>query len=153
MMEILQKGSEAPDFVLMDENEEEHRLSDYRGKRIVLYFYPKDDTSGCTIEASEFRDDYDAYKEAGVVILGVSPDGSKSHSDFKEKYDLPFTLLADESHEVLEAYGAWGTKQMHGNDYMGVLRTTYVIDEEGNIANIFENVTPEGHSQEILGSF
>ena len=152
-MDTLKEGSKAPDFVLKDENEQEHRLSDYRGKRVVLYFYPKDDSSGCTTEACEFRDDYDAYQEADVVILGVSPDSPKSHTKFKEKYDLPFTLLADESHEVLEAYGVWGTKKMYGKEYMGVFRTTYVIDEDGNIVKVFENVSPKGHSQEILDVF
>jgi thioredoxin-dependent peroxiredoxin len=152
-MDTLKEGSKAPDFVLEDENEQEHRLSDFRGKRVVLYFYPKDDSSGCTTEACEFRDDYDAYKEADVVILGVSPDSPKSHKKFKEKYNLPFTLLADESHEVLEAYGVWGTKKMYGKEYMGVFRTTYVIDEDGNIVKVFENVSPKGHSQEILSVF
>ena len=152
-MTILQEGTSAPDFVLMDENEQAHRLSDYRGKRIVLYFYPKDDTPGCTTEACEFRDDYDVYDEAGVVILGVSPDSPKSHKKFKEKYNLPFLLLSDESHEVLEAYGVWGAKKMYGKEYMGVFRTTYVIDEDGNIVKVFEKVSPKGHSQEILSVF
>ena len=152
-MAILNEGSNAPDFVLMDENEQAHSLSDYRGKRIVLYFYPKDDTPGCTTEACEFRDDYDAYAEAGVVILGVSPDSPKSHKKFKEKYNLPFILLSDESHEVLEAYGVWGTKKMYGKEYMGVFRTTYVIDEDGTIVKVFEKVTPKGHSEEILSVF
>jgi len=153
MMAILQEGSIAPDFVLMDQNEQAHSLSDYRGKRVVLYFYPKDDTPGCTTEACEFRDDYDAYAEAGVVILGVSPDSPKSHKKFKEKYNLPFTLLSDESHEVLEAYGVWGAKQMYGKEYMGVFRTTYVINEDGTVVKVFEKVSPKGHSQEILGVF
>ena len=152
-MAILQEGSSAPDFVLMDESEKVHRLSDYRGKRVVLYFYSKDDTPGCTTEACEFRDDYDVYDEAGVVILGVSPDSPKSHAKFKEKYNLPFTLLSDESHEVMEAYGVWGAKQMYGKEYMGVLRTTYVIDVNGIIVKAFEKVSPKGHSQEILGVF
>ena len=152
-MAILKEGSTAPDFVLMDQNEQAHSLSDYRGKRIVLYFYPKDDTPGCTTEACEFRDDYDAYAEAGAVILGVSPDSPKSHKKFKEKYNLPFTLLSDETHEVLEAYGVWGAKKMYGKEYMGVFRTTYVIDEDGNIVKVFEKVSPKGHSQAILGVF
>ena len=152
-MTLLKEGSAAPVFSLPDENGDIHSLSDYKGKRVVLYFYPKDNTSGCTTEACEFRDDYDEYEKAGVVILGVSADDQKSHTKFKEKYELPFTLLSDESHEMLEAYGVWGTKKMYGREYMGILRTTYVIDEEGKIVSVFEKVKPKGHSQEILASF
>jgi peroxiredoxin Q/BCP len=152
-MAYLEIGSKAPVFNLPDENGELHSLADYRGKRVVLYFYPKDDTSGCTAEACEFRDDYDQYEEAGVVILGVSKDGQKSHTKFKTKYDLPFTLLSDESTEMQQAYGVWGEKAMYGKTYMGTFRTTYVIDEEGKVVKVFENVKPKGHSQMILESF
>lgn len=152
-MATLAIGSVAPAFSLPDEHGELHSLSDYRGKKVVLYFYPKDDTSGCTTEACEFRDDYDEYEKAGVVILGVSKDGQKSHTKFKEKYDLPFTLLSDESTEVQQAYGVWGEKSMYGRQYMGTMRTTYVIDEEGKVVAAFEKVKPKGHSQEILASF
>ena len=152
-MEYLPVGSIAPDFTLPDENGDMHSLSDYRGKKVVLYFYPKDDTSGCTTEACEFRDDYDVYEKAGVVILGVSKDGQKSHTKFKTKYDLPFTLLSDESTEMQQEYGVWGTKKMYGREYMGTYRTTYVIDEEGKIVKVFEKVKPKGHSQMILASF
>ena len=147
---MLAENTLAPDFQLMDGNEVEHKLSDYRGKPVVLYFYPKDDTSGCTTEACEFRDDYHRYEEAGVVILGVSPDPPKSHTKFRSKYELPFTLLSDESHAVLEAYGVWQLKKMYGREYMGVARTTYLIDAEGMVKKVFEKVKPKGHSTEIL---
>jgi peroxiredoxin Q/BCP len=152
-MAYLEIGSTAPAFTLPDENGKLHSLADYKGKRVVLYFYPKDDTSGCTTEACEFRDDYDAYEKAGVVILGVSKDGQKSHTKFKTKYDLPFTLLSDESTEMQQAYGVWGEKSMYGKKYMGTFRTTYVIDEEGKVVKVFEKVKPKGHSQMILSSF
>ncbi|NLG71079.1 MAG: thioredoxin-dependent thiol peroxidase [Chloroflexi bacterium] len=146
----LQAGIPAPDFTLKDETGTERRLSDYRGKPVVLYFYPKDDTPGCTTEACRFRDDYSAYQDAGVTILGVSPDTPKSHAKFKEKYQLPFTLLADEGHTVADMYGVWGPKKFMGREYDGVLRTTFLIDPDGNIARVFENVKPADHSREIL---
>ena len=147
---MVEVNSYAPDFVLKDENGTERRLSEYRGKPVVLYFYPKDDTPGCTTEACEFRDDTADYAQAGVVILGVSPDSPKSHLKFKEKYNLPFTLLADEDHAVCEAYGVWVLKSMYGREYYGVARTTFVIDADGKIIKVFEKVTPKGHSAEIL---
>ena len=146
----IQANSMAPDFTLMDEKEEPHRLSDYQGQPVVLYFYPKDDTPGCTTEACNFRDDYSAYQEAGVRILGVSPDSSKKHAKFKAKYNLPFTLLADEDHQVCEAYGVWGRKKFMGREYDGVFRTTFLIGPEGKVLKVFENVKPDGHSLEIL---
>lgn len=142
----------APDFELLDEMGAPRRLSDYRGKPVVLYFYPKDDTPGCTKEACSFRDDYSVYEEAGVVILGVSPDSPKSHAKFKEKYNLPFTLLADEEHQVCELYGAWGRKKFMGREYNGVLRTTFVIGADGTILRVFPDVKPEGHSKEVLAA-
>ena len=145
-------GQPAPTFTLLDENETQHSLSDYRGKPVVLYFYPKDDTPGCTKEACGFRDDYSAYEKAGVEILGVSPDSPKSHAKFKAKYDLPFHLLADTEKEVLQAYDAWGLKKSYGREYEGVLRTTFLIDSDGNIAKVFKNVRPAGHSEEILAA-
>ncbi len=147
---MLEKNYLAPDFELQDENGKLHKLSDYKGKYVLLYFYPKDDTPGCTTEACEFRDDYDEYNKAGVVILGVSPDSPKSHKKFKEKYDLPFVLLADEDHHVCEIYGVWGKKSMYGRDYYGVMRTTFLIDKDGKLLEIFEKVKPKGHSQQIL---
>ncbi|MCS7010748.1 MAG: thioredoxin-dependent thiol peroxidase [Anaerolineales bacterium] len=143
-------GVSAPDFVLPDENGTLRRLSDYRGRPVVLYFYPKDDTPGCTTEACGFRDDYSAYLDADVVILGVSPDSVQSHAKFKEKYQLPFPLLADEDHKVCELYGVWGMKKFMGREYEGVLRTTFLIDAQGRIARVFENVRPAGHSTEVL---
>lgn len=140
----------APDFSLIDENGIEKRLSDYHGKSVVLYFYPKDDTPGCTTEACSFRDDYSAYENAGVTILGVSPDSPKSHLKFKTKYQLPFTLLADENHEVCELYGVWGRKKFMGREYDGVFRTTFLISPDGIIIKVFENVKPAEHSQELL---
>lgn len=142
----------APDFELPDETGTPRRLSDYRGKSVVLYFYPKDDTPGCTKEACSFRDDYSEYEKAGVVILGISPDSPKSHAKFKEKYNLPFTLLADEEHRVCELYGAWGRKKFMGREYDGVLRTTYLISPDGTILRVFPDVKPEGHSQEVLAA-
>ncbi len=142
----------APDFSLQDENGTLHRLSEYRGKPVVLYFYPKDDTPGCTTEACAFRDDYSDYEGSGVVILGVSPDSPKSHKKFKEKYQLPFVLLADEDHQVCELYGAWGPKKFMGREYDGVLRSTFVIGADGEIKKVFENVKPAGHSAEVLAA-
>jgi len=148
----VQAGTAAPDFDLLDDSGVERKLSDYRGKPVVLYFYPKDDTPGCTKEACNFRDDYSAYDKAGVAILGVSPDSVKSHAKFKTKYHLPFTLLADEGHKVTEAYGVWGLKNYVGKSYYGVLRTTFLIDGSGKILRVFENVKPDMHSQEILAA-
>ena len=145
-------GQKAPDFTLVDEDEKSHSLSDYRGKPVVLYFYPKDDTSGCTKEACNFRDDYSAYEDAGVTILGVSPDDAKSHTKFINKYNLPFTLLADTDKEVCKAYGVWGKKKMYGREYEGVLRTTFLIGPEGDIVKVFEKVKPAKHSAEVLAA-
>jgi peroxiredoxin Q/BCP len=146
----IKAGTQAPDFNLPDDEDQMHKLSDYRGKPVVLYFYPRDNTSGCTKEACGFRDDYSAYQEAGVTILGVSPDSSKSHANFKTKYELPFILLADTEREVLKTYGAWGLKKMYGREYEGVLRTTFLIGKDGEILKVFEKVKPANHSAEIL---
>lgn len=146
----LTSGIPAPDFSLLDETGVERKLSDYRGKPVVLYFYPKDDTPGCTTEACNFRDDYSAYQVAGVTILGVSPDSPKSHAKFKAKFGLPFTLLADEQHQVCEQYGVWGRKKFMGREYDGVFRTTFLIDAQGQIIQVFENVKPAEHSKELL---
>ena len=149
---MLEKLVRVPDFELMDENEKMHRLSDYKGKPVLLYFYPKDDTPGCTTEACEFRDDYGEYEKAGVVILGVSPDSPKSHKKFKEKYNLPFTLLSDQDHHLSEEFGVWAIKKMYGREYYGILRTSFLIDSEGRLVEIFENVKPKGHSQQVLAA-
>jgi peroxiredoxin Q/BCP len=147
---MLKEGSQAPDFTLPDEAGVEHTLSDYRGAPILLYFYPKDDTPGCTTEACNFRDDYSTYEKAGVTILGVSKDSPKKHAKFKEKYDLPFTLLADTEHRVCEMYGVWGRKKAMGREYDGIFRTSFLIDAGGTIVKVFEKVKPEGHSAEVL---
>ena len=143
-------GIAAPEFSLTDETGAVRSLSEFRGHPVVLYFYPKDDTPGCTTEACNFRDDYSDYSKAGVTILGVSPDSSSSHAKFKAKYGLPYTLLADTEHKVCVLYNVWGLKKNYGREYMGVFRTTYLIDEQGKIVHVFENVKPAGHSAEIL---
>jgi thioredoxin-dependent peroxiredoxin len=142
----------APDFNLADETGSLRSLSDFHGKAVVLYFYPKDDTPGCTTEACAFRDDYGAYQQAGVTILGVSPDTSKSHAKFKEKFHLPFSLLADENHQLCLAYGVWGLKKNYGKEYEGVFRTTFLIGPDGKIVKVWANVKPDGHSAEILAA-
>lgn len=149
----LQAGISAPDFTLVDENGDPHTLSSYRGNPVILYFYPKDDTPGCTQEACNFRDDYSAYQQAGATILGVSPDDPKSHAKFKKKFDLPYTLLADEGHHIAELYDVWGPKKYMGKEYDGIYRTTFIIDSSGSIIKVFENVKPAEHSKEILAAF
>lgn len=145
-------GIPAPDFELVDDTGTPRKLSDFRGRKVVLYFYPKDDTTGCTKEACNFRDDYSAYEQADVIILGVSPDNVASHVKFKKKYQLPFPLLADDGHKVCDLYGTWGPKKFMGKEYEGVLRTTFLIDEAGNIVRVFENVRPAEHSAELLSA-
>lgn len=145
-------GGPAPDFTLPDQDGRDHSLSDYQGRPVVLYFYPKDDTPGCTKEACGFRDDYSAYQEAGVTILGVSPDNSKSHTKFINKFDLPFTLLADTDHKVVKLYDVWGLKKQFGREFEGVLRTTFLIGGDGEIVKVFEKVRPANHSAEILAA-
>ena len=146
----LKPGMKAPDFMLPDENRMERKLSDYQGKPLILYFYPKDDTPGCTKEACGFRDDYSKYEGADIMIVGVSPDSPEKHTKFKKKYNLPFTLLADENHKVAEAYGVWSLKKMAGREYYGIKRTTFLIDKDGIIYKIFKNVKPAEHSAQIL---
>ena len=143
-------GIQAPDFSLLDETNVIRNLADFRGRPVVLYFYPKDDTPGCTTEACNFRDDYSAYTKANIVVLGVSPDSIKSHANFREKYSLPFPLLADEDHKVCAQYGVWGPKKLAGHEYEGVFRTTFLIDSNGRVARVFENVKPAEHSVEVL---
>jgi len=148
-MELNQR-SKAPTFELLDQDGKLHRLDDYSGKTIVLYFYPKDDTPGCVKEACSFRDSFAAFKQQGIPVLGVSPDSVKSHAKFQEKYQLPFTLLADEDHAVSELYGVWGLKKYMGREYYGVNRTTFILDGKGEIIKVYENVKPDEHAQEIL---
>lgn len=147
---MLKVGSKAPAFTLQSDAGKPISLSDLKGGTVVLYFYPKDDTSGCTTQACEFRDNWEAVERAGAVVLGVSPDDITSHEKFKRKYALPFPLLADPDHAVAERYGVWGEKSMYGRKYFGIRRTTFVIDAEGRIAKVFERVKPKGHAGEVL---
>ena len=147
---LLEPGTEAPDFTLQDQNGESHTLSSYKGNPVVLYFYPRDDTPGCTTEACNFRDDYSAYLDAGVTILGVSADDVESHAKFVNKFELPFTLLADVDKKVVHDYGAWGEKSMYGKTYEGILRVSYLIDGDGHIAKVYPKVKPADHSAEVL---
>ncbi len=150
-MPTISAGSTAPDFNAQASNGKNISLKDFRGKKnVVLYFYPKDDTPGCTVEACGFRDGIKSLESADTVVLGVSPDSVKSHLKFIEKFNLPFLLLADEDKKICEAYGVWVEKSMYGRKYMGVGRTTFVINKEGKIAKIFEKVKPEGHEKEVL---
>jgi thioredoxin-dependent peroxiredoxin len=142
-------GEKAPEFTLLSDAGTEVSLESLKGAPVVLYFYPKDDTSGCTTEACEFRDLFPRFKKGKAVVLGVSPDDVKSHVKFKKKYELPFTLLADTEKTVAQAYGVWKEKSMYGRKYMGVERTTFLIDAKGKIARVFEKVKPAGHAAEV----
>lgn len=149
---MISENSPAPDFTLADDSGKGVSLSSFKGKTVVLYFYPKDDTPGCTKEACGFRDAFDAFLAKGAVVIGVSPDAQASHGKFKAKYGLPFMLLSDPDHAVLEAYGAWGEKSMYGKKYEGVLRSTVVIGTDGKVKKVFPKVKPEGHAEEILAA-
>jgi peroxiredoxin Q/BCP len=146
----VEEGRPAPDFTLDSDTGEPVTLSSLKGKPVVLYFYPKDDTPGCTAQACGIRDAWGEFENAGAVVLGVSPDGEASHAKFKEKYELPFTLLADTDHEVAEEYGVWGEKSYAGKTYMGVDRSTFVIDAAGNVAKVFRKVKPDEHADQVL---
>jgi peroxiredoxin Q/BCP len=147
---MIETGNQAPSFSLPDQTGETIRLENFKGKWVVLYFYPKDDTSGCTAEACSFRDNMGVLQSEDVVVLGVSPDDVKSHKKFAEKYQLNFPLLADTDHSVCEAYGVWQEKSMYGKKYWGVARTTFIIDGEGIVRKVFEKVKPESHADEVL---
>lgn len=147
-----QAGTPAPDFTVLTDTGESLTLSSLRGRPVVLYFYPKDDTSGCTTEACEFRDLFPRFDQGKAVILGVSPDPVKSHAKFKAKYELPFTLLADTDKAIAQAYDVWKEKSMYGRKYMGVERTTFVIDAAGRIAKVFEKVKPAGHAAAVMAA-
>ncbi|MFA9214879.1 MAG: thioredoxin-dependent thiol peroxidase [Candidatus Methylacidiphilales bacterium] len=149
-MTKLKIGDKAPAFASINEKGENVSLSDYKAKKLVLYFYPKDSTPGCTAEACDLRDNYHTFQAQGYEILGVSPDSVKSHIKFIAKYELPFSLLADEEHVVAEAYGAWGEKSMYGKSYMGILRSTFVINEEGIIEKIIEKVDTKAHTKQLI---
>lgn len=146
----LKEGSKAIDFQLKDQNGKAHKLSDYKGKNIVLYFYPKDDTPGCTMEACSFRDNYNDFKKKGAIVIGVSVDDEKSHKKFVDKYKLPFILLADPEKDVVQKYDVWGEKSFMGRKYMGTTRATFVIDKDFKIKKIFPKVSVPGHVDEII---
>jgi peroxiredoxin Q/BCP len=147
---VVEEGKEAPDFELTSDSGERIRLSQFRGQPVVLYFYPKDDTPGCTTQACAIRDNYDDFQERGAVVLGVSPDDETSHVKFKQKHGLPFTLLADPDHEVSEQYGVWGERKYMGKTYMGVERSTFLIDPDGRVAKIMRRVKPDTHAELVL---
>jgi thioredoxin-dependent peroxiredoxin len=149
---MIEEGKPAPDFELMSDSGDTVKLSSLRGKPVVLYFYPKDDTPGCTTQACGIRDAYGEFERAGAVVLGVSPDDEKSHAKFKGKYELPFALLADTDHSVAEQYGVWGEKKYMGRTYLGVRRWTFVIDEDGNVKKVFPNVKPAEHADNVLAA-
>ncbi|MHB1006609.1 MAG: thioredoxin-dependent thiol peroxidase [Chloroflexota bacterium] len=150
---MVSEGSQAPEFTLPSDGGSDISLSDYRGKqKVVLYFYPKDNTSGCTTEACNFRDDHTELVAAGAAVLGVSPDPIKSHVGFKLKFNLPFALLSDVDHKVAEVYGAWGEKKNYGKTYMGIIRSTFIIDEDGKVMKVFPKVSPSEHAKEVLAA-
>jgi peroxiredoxin Q/BCP len=147
---MVEEGKPAPDFELKTDSGESVKLSDFRGKPVVLYFYPKDDTPGCTKEACAFRDSFAAFRRRRVEVLGVSTDDAKAHKKFAEKYDLPFRLLADPEQRIVKSYGVWGEKSMYGRKYMGTHRVTYLIDEKGKIAAVWPKVKPDQHARQLL---
>ena len=149
---MIEEGKPAPDFELQSDSGETVKLSELRGRPVVLYFYPKDDTPGCTTEACEFRDAYDVFRERGAEVLGVSPDDVTSHEKFKTKHELPFTLLADPEHKVAEDYGVWGERKFAGKSYMGINRSTFIIDADGKVARAMLGIKPAGHASEVLSS-
>lgn len=149
-MTTLQEGDKAPDFKGVDQDENTVQLSDFAGKKLILFFYPKDNTPGCTAEACNLRDNYDALREKGYALLGVSPDSARKHQNFIKKHDLPFPLLADTEKETLNAYGVWGLKKFMGREYDGVHRTTFIIDEDGKIEKVFKKVKTKAHTEQIL---
>jgi peroxiredoxin Q/BCP len=152
-MSKLNIGDKAPDFKGIDQNSNTISLKDFKGKKLILYFYPKDDTPGCTAESCNLRDNYKALIKKGFAVVGVSADNEKSHKKFSDKYELPFPLVADTEKEILQAYDAWGEKSMYGKKYMGIMRKTYVIDEKGKIEKIFEKVDTKNHTEQILESY
>jgi peroxiredoxin Q/BCP len=149
---MVEEGKPAPDFELTSDSGETVKLSDLRGKQVVLYFYPKDDTPGCTTQACGIRDVYGEFQQEGAVVLGVSPDDEGSHVKFKEKYGLPFTLLADTDHHVAEEYGTWVEKKNYGKTYMGVERSTFLIDSDGKVAKVMRRVKPDTHADQVLAA-
>ena len=149
---MVEEGKPAPDFELTSDAGDRVKLSDFRGKPVVLYFYPKDDTPGCTTQAQGLRDNYSAFSDRGAVVLGISPDDEISHVKFKEKYGLPFTLLADPDHAVADEYGVWGERNAYGKTYMGIERSTFLIDSDGNVAKVMRKVKPDTHADDVLAA-
>ncbi|CAN5209155.1 thioredoxin-dependent thiol peroxidase [soil metagenome] len=149
---MIEEGKPAPDFELQSDTGETVKLSNFRGRPVVLYFYPKDDTPGCTTEASEFRDAYDVFRDRGAEVLGVSPDDVASHGKFRSKYELPFMLLADPDHAVAEDYGVWSERNFAGKKYMGINRSTFIIDRDGNVAEAMMGIKAAGHAAQVLDS-
>jgi len=149
-MITITEGSKAPTFKAKDQNGNTVSLADYKGQKVVLYFYPEDDTPTCTIQACNLRDNFGLLKSKGIVVLGVSPDEEKKHKKFEAKYDLPFTLISDPNHTIIDKYGVWGEKQLYGRNYMGLHRTTFLIDEKGIVKKIFLRPKNKEHAQEIL---
>ena len=149
---MLNVGDQAPTFTLKNEAEEDVTLAAFRGKPVILYWYPRDDTPGCTTEACGFRDAYGEFAQAGAVVLGISTDDVQSHAKFKSKYNLPFTLLSDPDHQVAQQYGVWGSKNFMGREFEGIHRVTYLLDEQGVVKQVWPKVTPEGHADEILAA-
>jgi len=152
MGQMLKVGDRAPDFSLPDQTGKTVSLEELKGKQVVVYFYPKDDTPGCTVEACSFRDEYAALKKKDAIVLGVSPQGSESHRRFADKYSLPFPLLADTDHALAEAFGAWGEKQNYGRTYMGILRSTFIIGPDGRLSHVWPKVKTKGHGEEVLAA-
>jgi peroxiredoxin Q/BCP len=151
-MVILKEGQKAPAFTGKDQNGRKVSLNDFKGKKVVVYFYPEDDTPTCTIQACNLRDNYGLLKKNGFEVIGISPDDEKKHKKFEKKFDLPFILIADPTHVILEKYGVWDQKKLFGHEYMGVLRTTFVIDEKGNIEKIFLRPKNKAHAEEIVAT-
>ena len=146
----IEEGTAAPDFELESDAGERVRLSVLRGRPVVLYFYPRDDTPGCTLQACDIRDAWGEFEARGAVVLGISPDSVSSHGEFRAKYSLPFTLLADPDHEVAELYGVWGERTLYGKTYIGIERSTFVIDADGNVASVMRRVSPDTHADDVL---
>jgi thioredoxin-dependent peroxiredoxin len=149
---MVSEGKPAPDFTLTSDAGTKVTLSEFRGKPVVIYFYPKDDTPGCTAQACGIRDAYGEFEHAGAVVLGISPDDEKKHVKFKDKYELPFTLLADPEHEVAERYGTWGEKRYRGKTYMGIKRTTFLVAPDGTVAKVMHDVKPDTHAHDVLAA-
>ena len=147
---MLTAGTKAPDFTLTDDKGTTVSLSQFKGKKAVIYFYPKDNTPGCTKEACAFRDIYDVLLEKGAVVIGISADSENSHARFKEKYNLPFFLLSDPEKKVIKEYGAWGEKKLYGNSFLGIIRSTFIVDDKGIISKVFPKVTPKDHAEQVL---